>query len=62
MYGPAVGGLYGFAAVSGERWGGIRQMLEAVGEDDDSTLETIADRYQVSLVLVRHQYDNQIAT
>jgi hypothetical protein len=36
-------------------------MLEAVGEDDDSTLETIADRYQVSPLLVRHQYDNQIA-
>jgi hypothetical protein len=40
---------------------GIRQMLDAVGEDDDSTLETIADRYKVSPLLVRHQYDNQIA-
>jgi len=40
---------------------GIRQMLEAIGEDDDSTLETIADRYRVSPLLVRHQYDNQIA-
>jgi hypothetical protein len=40
---------------------GIRQMLEAIGGDDDSTLETIADRYRVSPLLVRHQYDNQIA-
>jgi hypothetical protein len=40
---------------------GIRQMLEPIGEDDDSTLETIADRYRVSPLLVRHQYDNQIA-
>jgi len=40
---------------------GIRQMLEAIGEDDDSILETIADRYRVSPLLVKHQYDNQIA-
>ena len=40
---------------------GIRQMLETAGEADDSALETVADRYNVSPLLVRHQYENQIA-
>jgi hypothetical protein len=40
---------------------GIRQMPVALGEDDDSTLETIADRCQVSPLLVRYQSNNQIA-
>jgi hypothetical protein len=35
-------------------------MPVALGEDD-STLETIADRCQVSPLLLRYQYDNQIA-
>jgi Zn-dependent peptidase ImmA (M78 family) len=40
---------------------GIRQMLDTAGEADDGALETVADRYNVSPLLVRHQYENQIA-
>jgi Zn-dependent peptidase ImmA (M78 family) len=39
---------------------GIRQTLETIGKDDDSDLEAAAERFRVSPLLVRHQYDNQI--
>jgi len=40
---------------------GIRHMLETLGEPDDSALEAIAERYNVSPLVIRHQYENQIA-
>jgi hypothetical protein len=40
---------------------GIRQALDAIGKADDSALEAVAQRFRVSPLLVRHQYDNQIA-
>lgn len=40
---------------------GIRQTLDALGKADDSALEAVAQRFRVSPLLVRHQYDNQIA-
>ena len=40
---------------------GIRLTLDAIGQSDDSALETIAQHYRVSPLVVRHQYDNQIA-
>lgn len=40
---------------------GIQRMLETIGEEDDSALEAVTERYKVSPLLVRHQYDNQIA-
>jgi len=40
---------------------GIRQTLESIGKDDDSAMEAVAQRFRVSPLLVRHQYDNQIA-
>jgi Zn-dependent peptidase ImmA (M78 family) len=40
---------------------GIRLALETIGKDDDSALESVARRFRVSPLLVRHQYDNQIA-
>ena len=40
---------------------GIRHMLGLLGEPDDDALEAIADRYDVSPLVVRHQYDNQIS-
>jgi Zn-dependent peptidase ImmA (M78 family) len=40
---------------------GIRHMLDTLGEADDSALEAIAERYNVSPLVVRHQYENQIA-
>lgn len=40
---------------------GIRLTLETIGTDDDSALESVAQRFRVSPLLVRHQYDNQIA-
>jgi hypothetical protein len=40
---------------------GIRQALDANGKADDSALEAVAQRFRVSPLLVRHQYDNQIA-
>jgi hypothetical protein len=40
---------------------GIRLTLNAIGQSDDSALETVAQRYRVSPLVVRHQYDNQIA-
>lgn len=40
---------------------GIKLALETIGKDDDSALESVAQRFRVSPLLVRHQYDNQIA-
>jgi hypothetical protein len=40
---------------------GIRTLLDRIGENDDSALETAAHQFQVSPLVVRHQYDNQIA-
>lgn len=41
---------------------GIREMLIALGKQDDSALEAVAKSYRVSPLLVRHQYDNQLTT
>lgn len=41
---------------------GIRQMLDVIGSHSDNALDAIARRYKVSSLLVRYQYDNQIAT
>ena len=40
---------------------GIREMLTVLGKQDDSTLEAVARRFRVSPLLVRHQFDNQLA-
>jgi hypothetical protein len=40
---------------------GIRLTLESIGKTDDSALEAVAQRFRVSPLVVRHQYDNQIA-
>jgi hypothetical protein len=40
---------------------GIRQSLDALGKRDDAALEAVAQRFRVSPLLVRHQYDNQLA-
>jgi Zn-dependent peptidase ImmA (M78 family) len=40
---------------------GIRAQLEVLGKDDDAALEAIAGRFKVSPLVVRHQFDNQIA-
>jgi Zn-dependent peptidase ImmA (M78 family) len=40
---------------------GIRRSLEALGRQDDAALEAVAWHYGVSPLLVRHQYDNQLA-
>jgi hypothetical protein len=40
---------------------GIRTVLDSAGENDDIALEAAALQFQVSPLLVRHQYDNQIA-
>jgi len=40
---------------------GIRQSLDAMGKHDDVALEAIARYFHVSPLLVRYQYDNQIA-
>jgi hypothetical protein len=40
---------------------GIRLTLESIGKDDDAALEAVARRFRVSPLLVRHQYENQIA-
>lgn len=40
---------------------GIRQLLSAHGKSDDTAIEAVAHHYRVSPLLVRHQYDNQIA-
>ncbi len=40
---------------------GIRAMLDVLGKADDAALDAVAGRYRVSPLLVRHQYDNQLA-
>ncbi len=40
---------------------GIRTSLDILGKHDDAALEAIAAHLKVSPLLVRHQYDNQIA-
>jgi Zn-dependent peptidase ImmA (M78 family) len=41
---------------------GIRQALDALGGRlDEVALDAIAGRFDVSLLVIRHQYDNQLA-
>jgi hypothetical protein len=40
---------------------GIRLTLASIGKTDDSAIEAVAQRFRVSPLVVRHQYDNQIA-
>jgi hypothetical protein len=40
---------------------GIRLALDAIGKNDDSALEAVAQHFRVSPLVVRHQYDNQVA-
>lgn len=40
---------------------GIRQFLDRLGRPDDLALESVARHFGVSPILVRHQYDNQVA-
>jgi Zn-dependent peptidase ImmA (M78 family) len=40
---------------------GIQRYLTTLGKTDDSAIEAVASRYRVLPLLVRHQYDNQIA-
>jgi hypothetical protein len=41
---------------------GIRSILDVLGRTDDTSMEAAARRFQVSPLLIRHQYDNQLAT
>ena len=40
---------------------GIRQFLDRLGRQDDLALESAARHFAVSPILIRHQYDNQVA-
>ena len=41
---------------------GIRQALDALGgTPDDTTLDAVAKRFDVSALVIRHQYGNQLA-
>ena len=40
---------------------GIRQLLDRLGRQDDLALESAARHFRVSPILIRHQYDNQVA-
>lgn len=40
---------------------GVRQSLDTIGKSDDAAMDAVARHYRVSPLLVRHQYDNQIA-
>lgn len=40
---------------------GIRAALDVLGQQDDLALETVARHFGVSPLVVRHQYDNQLA-
>lgn len=39
---------------------GIRRMLETLGREDDTTVETIARQFGVSPLVVSRQLDNQV--
>ena len=39
----------------------IREMLDVIGKQNDAAIEAVARYFSVSPLLVRHQYDNQIA-
>jgi hypothetical protein len=39
---------------------GIREYLDVLGERTDAAFDAIAGRYEVSPLLIRHQYDNQL--
>lgn len=41
---------------------GIRSVLGALGSTDDNAMEAVARRFKVSPLLVRRQYDNQLAS
>jgi len=41
---------------------GIRSALNALGSNDDNAMEAVARRFMVSPLLVRRQYDNQLAS
>ena len=40
---------------------GIRRILDELGSSDDNALEAVARHFEVSPLLVRYQYDNQLA-
>jgi Zn-dependent peptidase ImmA (M78 family) len=40
---------------------GIREYLDALGERTDAAFDAVAGRYEVSPLLIQHQYDNQLA-
>lgn len=40
---------------------GIRRLLDDIGGQDDAALDVVAHHYRVSALLVRHQYENQLA-
>jgi hypothetical protein len=40
---------------------GIREYLDVLGEHTDAAFDAVAGRYDVSPLLIRHQYDNQLA-
>jgi hypothetical protein len=40
---------------------GIRISLDAIGKRNDAAIEAVARHYRVSPLVVKHQYDNQIA-
>jgi hypothetical protein len=40
---------------------GIKRSLDVIGKSDDAAIEAVASQYRVSPLLVRHQFDNQIA-
>ena len=40
---------------------GIRMLLDKAGREDDLAIETVAQYFTVSPLVVRHQYDNQLA-
>jgi hypothetical protein len=40
---------------------GIRTLLDKAGREDDLVLEAVAQYFRVSPLVVRHQYDNQLA-
>jgi Zn-dependent peptidase ImmA (M78 family) len=39
---------------------GIRRILNELDSSDNSALEAVARHFEVSPLLVRHQYDNQL--